>query len=58
MSEVLTSVPRSHIKMGRTEYIKLSSDPGRWEHTPLIPALGGQRQVDLCEFQVSQKTKT
>ena len=23
-------------------------------HTPLIPALGKQRQEDLCEFQISQ----
>jgi hypothetical protein len=22
-------------------------------HTPLIPAMGKQRQVDLCEFEVS-----
>ena len=25
---------------------------GRW-HTPLIPAPGRQRQVELCEFQAS-----
>ena len=25
---------------------------GRWSHTPLIGALGRQRQVDLCEFEV------
>ena len=24
-----------------------------WWHTPLIPALGRQRQVDLCEFGAS-----
>ena len=24
-----------------------------WRCTPLIPALGGQRQVELCEFQAS-----
>ena len=23
-------------------------------HTPLMPALGRQKQVDLCEFQASQ----
>ena len=23
---------------------------GQWWHTPLIPALRKQRQVDLCEF--------
>ena len=26
---------------------------GRWWRTPLIPALGRQRQVDLCEFEAS-----
>ena len=26
---------------------------GRWWHTPLIPALGRRRQVDLCEFEAS-----
>ena len=26
---------------------------GWWWHTPLIPALGRQRQVDLCEFEAS-----
>ena len=26
---------------------------GWWWHTPLIPALGKQRQVDLCEFEAS-----
>jgi hypothetical protein len=25
-----------------------------WWHTPLIPALRRQRQVDLCEFPYSQ----
>ena len=25
----------------------------RWRHTPLIPALRWQRQVDLLEFEVS-----
>ena len=24
-----------------------------WWHRPLIPALGRQRQVDLCEFEFS-----
>ena len=26
---------------------------GQWWCTPLIPALGKQRQVDLCEFEAS-----
>ena len=26
---------------------------GWWWHTPLIPALGRQRQVDLSEFEAS-----
>ena len=26
---------------------------GQWWCTPLIPALGSQRQVDLCEFEAS-----
>jgi hypothetical protein len=28
-------------------------ESGRRWHTPLVPALGRQRQVDLCEFEVS-----
>jgi hypothetical protein len=24
-----------------------------WEHTPLVPALGRQRQADFCEFEAS-----
>ena len=24
-----------------------------WQHTPLIPALGRQRQVDFCEFKAN-----
>jgi len=26
---------------------------GQWCHTPLIPALRRQRQVELCEFEAS-----
>ena len=28
----------------------------QWWHMPLIPALGKQRQVDLCEFKASKTT--
>jgi hypothetical protein len=43
--------------------IKMLTEPGLWQHTPLIPALERQRQVDFCvqgqpglqsEFQDSQ----
>ena len=33
--------------------VKVSRIAGWWWHTPLIPGLGRQRQVDLCEFKVS-----
>ena len=36
----------------------VESDTGRWWRTPLIPALGRQRQVDLCEFEPSMVYKT
>ena len=26
---------------------------GRWWHMPFIPALGRERQADLCEFKAS-----
>jgi hypothetical protein len=33
-----------------TPYTK-SSSAEQWWHTPLIPAFGRPRQVDLCEFK-------
>ena len=30
---------------------KNSTEAGQWWCMPLIPALGRQRQVDLCEFK-------
>ena len=36
-------------EIGQTEQLILRamSEAGRWCHTPLVPALGRQRQVDL-----------
>ena len=37
----------------------LKRDDGlAWWHTPLIPALGRQRQVDSCEFKTSLVYRT
>ena len=33
--------------------VKNVGKAGRWWRTPLIPALGRQRQADLCELEVS-----
>ena len=33
--------------------LKYVNAPGIWWLTPLIPALGRQRQMDLCEFEAS-----
>jgi hypothetical protein len=32
---------------------KMSLLAGLWQHTPLIPALGRQRQVDLCDLRTA-----
>ena len=34
-------------------HFKVGKDARQWGRTPLIPALEGQRQVDLCEFEAS-----
>ena len=37
----------------RDRMIDKKENVGRWGRTPLIPALGKQRQADLCEFKAS-----
>jgi hypothetical protein len=34
-------------------YIRIQCLAAQWWHKPLIPALGRQRQSDLCEFEAS-----
>jgi hypothetical protein len=34
-------------------YLKKTETAWRWWHIPLIPALGRQRQVGVCEFEAS-----
>ena len=38
--------------------LKVEKRAGQWWHTPLIPALGRQRQVDLCECEASLVYRT
>ena len=33
--------------------VKMGAWGGRWWLTPLIPALGRQRQATVCEFETS-----
>ena len=33
--------------------MKLTKQSQAWQHTPLVPALRRQRQVDLCEIKAS-----
>ncbi|MGE9501762.1 hypothetical protein ACQP3D_25510, partial [Escherichia coli] len=33
--------------------LQIAPGAGRWSCMPLIPALGRQRQVNLCEFEAS-----
>jgi hypothetical protein len=33
--------------------LKLLTSARWWWHRPLVPALGRQRQADLCEFETS-----
>ena len=36
-----------------SELATLVTEPRQWWHTPLIPALGRQRKMDLCEFKAT-----
>ena len=46
----------SHCNTARIQSHSLKSrkgEPRQWRRTPLVPALGRQRQVDLCQFEAS-----
>jgi hypothetical protein len=32
-------------------YLKNQNKAGQWWLTPLVPALGRQRKIELCEFK-------
>jgi hypothetical protein len=41
------------VRISAGSIIENNEHLGQWWCTPLIPALGRQRQVDLCEFEAS-----
>ena len=47
---IITHLPHSLVK---SLQVRKEAQIGQWWHTPLIPALGRQRQLDLCEFKAS-----
>jgi hypothetical protein len=41
------------LKISNSWLIRIGKSARQWWHMPLIPALGRQRQADLCEFEAS-----